>query len=564
MIPSKRPSPFTRARSFQPNQTSRGRDGEESDGPPFIKRAGFARTLSNPFQVLSPTLKNVRNPFEKLALSPKETISGSVRLEAKDSPRITEDDTEDEFLDPNTTLKMFSMSQPTMEIAKDESEENHSTDEDEGEIDDLDHSLPDTETLRPSALEIKDSTVVNHRKLRLHEALENPATSVSVPLDWTMKNSIIITSQESLAWCDQVSPLDEIKAMQVFVSAPQSLESSNSNSQSADNGGDIASIRTRFLSRLFNWTYPPNTPTLPQAKSISRLLKSAGQMSSSEKNNITDLFSRSTEWKQAFKALYQACRSGSCPYFYYIGTVWTILFQHGGVSFSGDIEAILTHSTPGLREVLREEDIVFERLPNVTGKTTIHNFSSKNDLENFDDNASDATQEPKTRNESRQQTEEQTLSDTLLFRGQADVHGLFGYLLNLKTSYEDGFLYQSPTLVANVPFLHSALKRAQVSKCRTVSRPVEGTDRVQKEFRVDIQGFLLPTSVRDLHLTVASQQQLIGYNSNSESDARSLGLNLRGLLVDGKNSTEKSMFVSPKSLDQLRYDHTLQRYLWMT
>lgn len=60
------------------------------------------------------------------------------------------------------------------------------------------------------------------------------------------------------------------------------------------------------------------------------------------------------------------------------------------------------------------------------------------------------------------QAADQNLSNTLLFKGQLDVHGLFSYLLNMKTSYEDGFLYQSPSLIADVPFLHAALKRAQV------------------------------------------------------------------------------------------------------
>ncbi|KAG0005788.1 hypothetical protein BGZ79_001907 [Entomortierella chlamydospora] len=287
-------------------------------------------------------------------------------------------------------------------------------------------------------------------------------TSQSAPLDWTLKTSISITSPDSLSWCDQSSAMDEIKALQYFVSNSGKLCYTNDSTNSI---GDAAmSPRTRLLSATYHWIYPANAPTIPQAQSINKLMNTASNLPSSEKRNISDLFSRSAEWKQSFTALYQSCRNGACPYFYYVGTVWTILFKHGSISMSSEIEATLTNSTPGLREVLEREEIKFERLPNTARKTTIHNFSSKHDLENFDEDDM----------ESISKSTESSL----------DVHGLFSYLLNLKPSYEDGFLHQSPNLIARVPFHHAALKRAQISKCRVVSRHTEGTDKMQTEFRV--------------------------------------------------------------------------------
>lgn len=161
------------------------------------------------------------------------------------------------------------------------------------------------------------------------------------------------------------------------------------------------------------------------------------------------------------------------------------------------------------------------------------------------------------------QAADQNLSNTLLFKGQLDVHGLFSYLLNMKPSYEDGFLYQSPTLIANVPFLHAALKRSQVAKCRVVSKPIEGTDKMQREFRVDIQGTLLPTSVKELYSIFVAQQGATGFNCTAASDARSFGLNLRPLLSPPKEGlSEASALASPRALDQLRYDGGLQQFTW--
>lgn len=71
MIPSKRPSPFTRAKSFQTNNARKSMDskpGQDTSSPPFAKRT-FTRTMSSPFQVVSPTMASTKNPFEKLSQS---------------------------------------------------------------------------------------------------------------------------------------------------------------------------------------------------------------------------------------------------------------------------------------------------------------------------------------------------------------------------------------------------------------------------------------------------------------------------------------------------------------
>ncbi|KAF9934061.1 hypothetical protein BGZ65_003922 [Modicella reniformis] len=582
MIPTKRSSPFVRARSFQVNRARNGQDGTDVEGSPF-KRPSFARTLSTPFQVLNPSLRNVRNPFEKLSLIPaaEDPQLGSTADHSLDSTK--EDHLEDEALDTSQTLRMFSLSQPTLISVRKTKIAEESSDED-----DDDEDPPDPEVSRHSLSENKDSFSPDYSKPRLYDILglsdeqgvahnrpelttpemfgggsskksgSDYKTSSDIPLDWTLKTFVSITSPDTLMWCDQGTGGDEIAAVQNFISSKCSGNSASVPSNTA---------RSRLLSSTYYWTYPSNNPTIPQAQSISKLLKSTGNMSTSEKNSISDLFSKSSEWKQAFRALYQACRNGACPYFYYMGTAWTVLFQHGSISLSGEPEAILTNSTPGLRKVLEDEDIKFESLPNVTGKTTIHNLSSKHDLDNLEENLEDNDFEPKQRPNPLKTpllpSENQNLSDALLFKGPLDVHGLFSYLLNMKTSYEDGFLYQSPSLIANVPFLHAALKRAQIIKCRVVSKPIEGTDRMQREFRIDIDGTLLPTSVKELCSVFADQQQATGYSCTATSDARSFGLNLRPLGSNEKGSSNEHTFVSAKDLNQLRYDGNLQQFTWL-
>ncbi|KAG0216555.1 hypothetical protein BGX28_000069 [Mortierella sp. GBA30] len=576
MIPSKRASPFTRTKSFQNTQPRNGQQHSDQTTP-FSKRPALARTTSSPFQVLSPSLKNIKNPFEKLALAPAAAFPETVPVKSAESP-LDEDNLDDEALDPNKTLQMFSFSQPMAATATndpgydplDSEEEDLLQEAKQGTEDEYPRPMPTRKPRLQEALEMS----LNPNRSQTAKELQAPTlsngtskktgseyrTSESPPLDWAIKNSLSITSRDSLAWCDQGSTLDDTEALQHFLSG-YTVPGKGVDAFVFNQDWSL-SPRARLLSASYHWCYPANSPTVSQAQSISKMLKNAGNMSSTEKSNIVDLFSRSAEWKQAFTALYQSCRNGACPYFYYIGTSWTILFQHGSVSTSGKIEAVLTNSTPGLRKVLEEEEIKFARLPTMGGKVTIHSFSSKHDLERLDDNDSETTSA--SDKVPFQMPIKQELSDTLLFEGPVDVHGLFGYLLNLKTSYEDGYLYHSPTLIATVPFLHAALKRAQLSKCKIVSKPVEGTDRIQREFRVEIEGTLLPMSVQALH-SVFVDQQPTGYTCIASSDARSHGLNMRPLVPDlSSDKTASGAFVSPKALDQLQYDRSVRLFSWLS
>ncbi|KAG0097929.1 hypothetical protein BGZ93_001620 [Podila epicladia] len=552
--------------------------GQDTSSPPFAKRT-FTRTMSSPFQVVSPTMGSTKNPFEKLSqssvfASPSSRRSASLPEEYSGLDIKENDESEDDIMDPNKTLQMFSFSQPSQPKTDPEPEESDDEDEDVNEEGQpiqeqlLDEKKPtpfdsQKRTRRPHLQEALEMSL--NRKSVMTKELDIPtiltdtsrASSTKYtkrsapPLDWTLKTGMSITSPDDLSWCDQRSWSEDIAALQWFNSEQRQRQTSTT---------DPESVRRRLLAAAYHWTYPTNAPSIPQVQSINRLLKSATNMTASEKASISEMFSRSSEWKQSFTALYQSYRNGACTHFYYVSKTWTILFQHGSLSLSGELEATLTYSTPGLRKVLRDEEIGFVQLPDITGVKAVHSFSSKHDLEGSEDDEPSEISALKGRS---QIPKEKGLSDTLFFQGNAEVHGLFTYLLNLKASYEDGFLYQSPCLISSTPFLHAALKRAQISKCRVVSRPVEGSERVQKEYRVEIQGTLLPLAVKILW-AVFTDRLATGCSFNATSDARSHGLNLRPLLHESSSSDEGELFISPKALDQLRFDKDSNEYAWPT
>ncbi|KAF9117068.1 hypothetical protein BGX27_005618 [Mortierella sp. AM989] len=169
MIPSKRSSPFVRARSFQSGQVRSRQGSDAAEGPSPSKRPSFARTMSSPFQVLSPSLKNTKNPFEKLSQPPGSEPSISFLVESA-SPMVNLEDSEDEALDPNQTLRMFSLSQSAAANLSEVAE----TLEDSGDeelCEELDQESAHMTALNLSDLVNKDTLSQNLGKPRLHDAL---------------------------------------------------------------------------------------------------------------------------------------------------------------------------------------------------------------------------------------------------------------------------------------------------------------------------------------------------------------------------------------------------------
>ena len=71
-----------------------------------------------------------------------------------------------------------------------------------------------------------------------------------------------------------------------------------------------------------------------------------------------------SEWARAFESLLAALRAGSCPYFYYVSTDFHALFRTEGDgmgrgSNGPPLCALVSHSTEGLRESLRNRGVGF-------------------------------------------------------------------------------------------------------------------------------------------------------------------------------------------------------------
>ena len=172
--------------------------------------------------------------------------------------------------------------------------------------------------------------------------------SERLPLDWSLKSKVRFTSSKSFNWCGTLKTRDEGQGLLNFVrcqtkecdSADESLENS------------INGYPSSFCSFTKVWTHP----CLPWLELFPR--KSADGKSSSKRDlQITNEIASSlhSDWVSSFRSVFNLVRVGFCPYFYLVGIQNTMLFQAAEINRDGALQVLITPTTKGFRDALRNE-----------------------------------------------------------------------------------------------------------------------------------------------------------------------------------------------------------------
>ncbi|KAF9165012.1 hypothetical protein DFQ26_000734 [Actinomortierella ambigua] len=299
-----------------------GLPGSSTPTPPF-KKPTLQRTVSSPFQVLNASIRTTRNPFERLASSPA-TASLPVNFTSMHGSGLEEDNDDDgdqvhsEERDgdnkDDSSLRLFSLSQPPSfrpsrpeELDSDydtEVDDDHDGGSEKDMLATLNH--PTTRSKLHDALEqsLRASSITPIQELdlpsgpsdgRVRKDHMKIKTTLHLPLDWTLKSSLSLTSKDSFEWCDYGPVADEIDALHLFnkASLPATLTTLPAVTEPTD---ETASSRVLVMSALYHWIYPVNAPDAVQARTIGRLLKNATNMSQKERGSIVEIFTRNSEW----------------------------------------------------------------------------------------------------------------------------------------------------------------------------------------------------------------------------------------------------------------------------
>ncbi|XP_047576618.1 protein downstream neighbor of Son isoform X2 [Lutra lutra] len=195
------------------------------------------------------------------------------------------------------------------------------------------------------------------------ELLQTPQVSFSesdtpssegteLPVDWSIKTRLLFTSSQPFTWADHLKAQEEAQGViqhcrATEVTLPQSIQDPKVSTE----------LRCAFQQSLIYWLHPA-FPWLPLFPRIGADRKMAGKISPWA-NDETLQHILMSDWSVSFTSLYNLLKTKLCPYFYVCTYQFTILFRAAGLAGNDVITALISPTTRGIREAMKNEGIEF-------------------------------------------------------------------------------------------------------------------------------------------------------------------------------------------------------------
>ncbi|NXK80763.1 DONS protein, partial [Amazona guildingii] len=196
--------------------------------------------------------------------------------------------------------------------------------------------------------------------LTLTDDLHSPAAVLEVPsspkdefpADWSIKTRLLFMSSQPFTWTEHLKAQEEAQGFAqhcraVETNLPQSLQEPKLSTE----------LRCAFQQSLIYWLHP-SLPWLQLFPRIGADRKIVGKASPwSQDEDLQQVLM--SDWSVSFTSLYNLLKAKLCPYFYVCTYQFTVLFRAAGLAGSDVITAVISPTTRGLREAMRNEGIEF-------------------------------------------------------------------------------------------------------------------------------------------------------------------------------------------------------------
>lgn len=164
-----------------------------------------------------------------------------------------------------------------------------------------------------------------------------------LPIDWALKYKIRLLSIKPFPWNQKLKISEEASGITAFARCL------GSNTETTLD----TSPNAKFHQCCLYWQQPclPWLNLFPRGTTKTQ---SAG-------NNLNSVMKDSMQsaWCDSLRSLYQLIRTRQCPYFYACANNFTVLFRAAGICGFSDVHVLITPTTRGFRQMLRQEDIDF-------------------------------------------------------------------------------------------------------------------------------------------------------------------------------------------------------------
>ncbi|XP_051840882.1 protein downstream neighbor of Son [Antechinus flavipes] len=373
---------------------------------------------------------------------------------------------------------------------------------------------------------VKQLSVAPHQQQSKHDI--SSSQSVEFPVDWSIKTRLIFTSSQSFTWADHLKAQEEAQGFvqhcrATEVHLPENIQDPRLSPE----------LRCAFQQSLIYWLHP-SLPWLQLFPRIGADRKIAGKTSpwSNDEGLQQVLMS---EWSISFTSLYNLLKTKLCPYFYVCTYQFTVLFRAAGLAGNDVITAVLSPTTRGLREAMKNEGIEFS-LPLIkendqrkqkVSERSLHveeseciaepeeeQFNSDEDEEESfswleEMGVQDKIKKPdislKLRKEKNEVQMDHRPESIVLVKG-TNTFTLLNFLINCKslvaTSGPQAGL--PPTLLSPIAFRGATM---QMLKARTVNVKTPIYSGYKDQFSLEITGPIMPHSLHSLTMLLKSAQK---------------------------------------------------------
>nr|XP_023958510.2 LOW QUALITY PROTEIN: protein downstream neighbor of Son [Chrysemys picta bellii] len=216
----------------------------------------------------------------------------------------------------------------------------------------LDPLQENKSTWKEECSERADTTLTNDLHLPVSTPDVSSSPSTEFPADWSIKTRLLFTSSQPFTWAEHLKAQEEAQGFAqhcraTSINFPQSIQEPKLSTE----------LRCAFQQSLIYWLHP-SLPWLQLFPRIGADRKIAGKTSLWSHDETLQQVLMS-EWSVSFTSLYNLLKAKLCPYFYVCTYQFTVLFRAAGLAGSDVITAVISPTTRGLREAMRNEGIEF-------------------------------------------------------------------------------------------------------------------------------------------------------------------------------------------------------------
>ncbi|XP_068219701.1 protein downstream neighbor of son homolog [Palaemon carinicauda] len=328
-------------------------------------------------------------------------------------------------------------------------------------------------------------------------------------VDWSLKSKIRFRSPKLLPWKHNFKTSEEASGTTGFVRCLSSASEENED-RTLD-----TSANAKFYQCCLLWQHP-NLPWIQLFPRDNIKISSQTGIFGNDPKLADSLLA---EWSESVRSLHQLLRVRQCPYFYMCGPTFTCLFRAAGVAGISQMHALISPTTRGFREAMKNEDIEFD-MPFHSATSVKNSSELKDELDgsDFEDNLGGGLEEEEGEeakswledlgvetsqfpnlNPSRAKLDRvkykniDSTPTSLVYVEGMEIQGLVNFLLNSRSciSPVGPLAGVPPTLLSPVAFQGGTLK-ALKTKGNTIHQDGE------THYSMEVMGPVMPHTIHQL------------------------------------------------------------------